>query len=251
MYRAFVASAVSLAILALAGCSRGAPGGAQGEPPAPVAKEDTRPMLNVAVVEVKDASAPPVATTEPPPPAPPSLAGKTILHVGDSMVGGLGGLTKALEERFEKEGAKLVRDYKVSESIVTFDKSKKLSGLLKKHNPDIVIITLGANDSLVPFPKVMAPNVESIVKRLEGRECYWIGPPMWKPDTGIVSVIRDHASPCAFYDSSPLKLQRGDDGIHPTNQGGADWADEFWKFFRKSETERVAASEPAGPLTGH
>lgn len=166
------------------------------------------------------------------------------------MVGGAGGLTKALEELFEKEGAKLVRDYKVSESIVTFDKSNKLNGLLKKHHPDIVIITLGANDSLVPFPRVMAPNVESIVKRLDGRECYWIGPPMWKPDTGIVSVIREHAAPCAFYDSSPLKLQRGDDGIHPTNQGGADWAEAFWKFFRKSETERAAASEPAGPLTG-
>ena len=164
--------------------------------------------------------------------APESLSGKSVLHVGDSMVGGNFGLTKALEARFTGEGAKFVRDYKVSESIVSFDHSPKLKELIAKNKPDIVIITLGTNDVFVPYPQAMAPNVKSIVGRIGNRECYWMGPPTWKPDTGIVQVLRDNVAPCKFYDSSNLKLQRAGDGIHPTDHGGADWATSFWSFFR-------------------
>jgi len=161
-----------------------------------------------------------------------SLSGKVVLHVGDSMVGGNFGLTKALDARFTGEGAKFIRDYKVSESIVSYDKSPKLKDLLAKHRPDIVIITLGTNDVFVPYPAAMVPNVRSIVARIGARECYWMGPPTWKPDTGIVQVLHDNVAPCKFYDASSLKLQRAGDGIHPTDRGGAEWATSFWTFFR-------------------
>ena len=96
-------------------------------------------------------------------PALPSLTGKIVLHVGDSMVGGNWGLTKALEQRFVGEGAKFIHDYKVSESIVSYDHSPKLKDLLAKHKPDIVIITLGTNDVFVPFPASMTGNIQNIV----------------------------------------------------------------------------------------
>lgn len=165
-------------------------------------------------------------------PALPSLAGKVVLHVGDSMVGGTWGLTKALEQRFAAEGAKLVRDYKVSESIVSYDHSPKLKTLIEKHRPDIVIITLGTNDVFVPYPASMAGNIQNIVKRVGRRECFWMGPPTWKPDTGIVNVLKDNVAPCKFFDSSNLRLKRGGDGIHPTERGGEEWATSFWTYFR-------------------
>jgi hypothetical protein len=173
-----------------------------------------------------------------------SLAGKTVLHVGDSMVGGNWGLTKALEIKVTQEGAKFVRDYKVSESIVSFDKSTKLKELLAKHNPDVVILTLGTNDAFVPYPEALAPSVKSIAKRMAGRECWWLGPPMWKPDTGIVAVIRDNAGPCKFFDGSNLNLERVSDGIHPTNRGGAEWADRFWTVFRGAGSGSADAGAP-------
>jgi len=177
--------------------------------------------------------------------APPPLTGKTVLHVGDSMVGGNFGLTKALEARFTGEGAKFIHDYKVSESIVSYDKSPKLKDLLAKHRPDIVIITLGTNDVFVPYPIAMVGNVRNIVGRVGARECYWMGPPTWKPDTGIVQVLRDNVAPCKFYDSSSLKLQRAGDGIHPTDRGGAEWATSFWSFFRPTTSPAAPATLPA------
>jgi lysophospholipase L1-like esterase len=162
------------------------------------------------------------------------------------MVGGTRGLTRALEQRFTAEGAKLVRDYKVSESIVSYDHSPKLKSLVEKHRPDIVIITLGTNDVFVPYPASMAGNVRNIVRRVGTTECYWIGPPTWKPDTGIVQVLKDNVAPCKFFDSSNLKLQRGGDGIHPTDRGGADWATSFWTYFRATPTTSTAARAEGG-----
>jgi acyl-CoA thioesterase-1 len=215
-------------ILVGGGCSRPPPAASEAppSPPAPAAAAVTTQgaTLRLATaIEESDAGAAVVL---------PSLTGKTVLHVGDSMVGGNWGLTKALEQKFTAEGAKFIRDYKVSESIISYDHSPKLKSLVDKHHPDIVILTLGTNDVFVPYPASMAGNVQNIVKRIGARECYWMGPPTWKPDTGIVQVLKDNVTPCKFYDGSNLKLQRGGDGIHPTDRGGADWAASFWTFFR-------------------
>ena len=223
----------ALAALALAGCSRHA------EPPAPappVPKESASALTLSGTLEVsggpgaKDAS----ITAEPVPaaPLPRSLAGKKVLHVGDSMVGGSWGLTRALEAKLTAEGAKIVRHTKVSESLTSFDKAPTLRDLLRTHDPDIVVITLGANDALVPHPEVFARSIQNIVRRVGDRECWWMGPPMWKEDTGIVAVLRDNAGSCRFFDSSKLKLDRASDGIHPTDHGGAVWADAFWEVFQ-------------------
>ena len=225
------------AILALAGgCSRHPPssdarGPAQAPPPDPIVSTTTPTGATLMLATALEGEADGGADKTP---APPALSGKIVLHVGDSMVGGNFGLTKALDQRFTAEGAKFIRDYKVSESIVSYDHSPKLKDLLAKHKPDIVILTLGTNDVFVPFPAALAPNVQNIVKRIGARECYWMGPPTWKPDTGIVQVIKDHVAPCKFYDSSSLKLQRAGDGIHPTDRGGAEWATGFWTFFRQA-----------------
>lgn len=167
---------------------------------------------------------------------PRSLAGKKVLHVGDSMVGGTFGLTRSLEAKLTSEGAKIVRHTQVSESLVSFDKSPTLKDLLRTHEPDIVIINLGANDELSPYPSSYAHNISNIVRRLGDRECWWIGPPSWKgPNTGLVDVIRSNVGKCRFFDSTKLELDRASDGIHPNDRGAAKWADAFWTVFQSPE----------------
>lgn len=209
----------------LGGCSRREP--ASNDP----AKAET-PTTLAAVL----------AAPAPPPVAPPapahvarSLAGKKVLHVGDSMVGGKFGLTRALEDKLTAEGASIVRHTQVSESLTSFDKGPTLRDLLRTHAPDIVIINLGANDTLVPFPSAYAHDIENIARRAaaDGRECWWIGPPSWKgKDTGLVNVLRDNAGSCRFFDSTKLELDRASDGIHPNDRGAAKWAEAFWQSFR-------------------
>lgn len=168
------------------------------------------------------------------------LAGKVILHLGDSLMGGgWGGMSRTLGDLFEDEGAKFVRDVWEGVSIVTFDESTRFKKLLTTYNPDIVILTVGANDVSSWIPDTLVKHVDSVVRRVGPRECYWIGPAAWKKDTGIVSILRDHAAPCVFFDSSGLTLERRGDGIHPTREGGQAWAYAFWDFYSSRPRERV------------
>lgn len=177
--------------------------------------------------------------------APPPLTGKTVLHVGDSMVGDHWGLTRALAAKVEGEGGKVVRNTVVSETIASFDRDSTLRDLLRKHQPDVVVITLGTNDTTVPHPEVNARHVASIAKRIAPRECWWIGPPLvtGKADNGIADVIEKSSAPCKFFDSRRLELQRGRDGIHPTDKGGAAWADAFWTAFRAPVKPNAVATD--------
>jgi lysophospholipase L1-like esterase len=227
--------AIVLSAALTSGCSRNPPAPAPvsaGQTPAQAPAVTGASLRLATALEDPNAARDAGAAVESAPAASPPLTGKTVLHVGDSMVGGNWGLTRALDQRFTAEGARFIRDFKVSESIVSYDHSPKLKSLIEKHRPDIVIITLGTNDVFVPYPASMVGNVQNIVKRVGSRECYWMGPPTWKPDTGIVQVLKDNVAPCKFFDSSGLKLQRGGDGIHPTDRGGADWATSFWSYFR-------------------
>jgi lysophospholipase L1-like esterase len=160
----------------------------------------------------------------------PPKAYKTVVHMGDSMVGG--GLCKALAPKFKAEGTKFVRDVVESTSIIAFDESDRVPTLMKRYNPDLVLVTLGANDVFNDHPEFETKHIESIVKKIGHRDCVWIGPPLWKGDRGLVEVLRTHVAPCRFYDSQHLTLQRAGDGIHPTEKGGQVWADAFWPFFK-------------------
>ena len=175
-----------------------------------------------------------------PPPAR-SLKGKKVLHAGDSMVGGTFGLTRALEKKLTPEGAKLVRRTTVSESLNSFDRGPSLRDALRDEKPDIVIITLGANDVLSPHPEGYGGSVERIVKRIGDRECWWIGPPRIRTavktpsgktsDILLSEVIKGHAGSCHFIDSSEIKIERASDGVHPSNVGGEAWIDAWWAAF--------------------
>jgi hypothetical protein len=227
----------TLLVGCLAGCSR------REQPAPPTPKESPSvTTLSGAVhtpdepAEARDAAVAEVAPAQ----APRTLSGKKVLHVGDSMVGGTFGLTRALEARLTAEGATIVRHTKVSESLASFDKAPTLKDLIRTHDPDIVVITLGANDANVPHPEVHAHSIENIVRRVGDRECWWIGPPSVKnvpgpgpsgPDMGVVRVLREHTGTCRFFDSSKLDLERASDGIHPNDRGASKWADAFWEAF--------------------
>jgi lysophospholipase L1-like esterase len=216
------------AIAVASGCSR------PSQKAAPAEASSATPLSGSLDVSVdagpvaKLAEAPVAAPTGPRP-----LAGKKVLHVGDSMVGGKWGLTRALEAKLVAAGATIVRHTKVSESLMSFDKSPTLRDLIRTHEPDIVLITLGANDASVPYPEAFAHNVQNIVHRVGSRECWWLGPPI-PNETGIVSVIKENAGSCRFFDASKLELDRASDGIHPNDRGATKWAEAFWTVFAEA-----------------
>lgn len=178
--------------------------------------------------------------------APKPRSPKVVLHLGDSMVDPYHGLGKALGPKFEALASRYYSDSEQSVGIAFYDHERRIDDLIAQHSPDLVLVTLGANDIGVPFPEALATNVQSIVKRVSahGRACYWLLPPLWKKDTGIVDVIRRNASPCKVFDPTHLKIERRHDGIHPDDAGGATWAEAFFAYY-----EGIGPATPNEPTS--
>ena len=70
----------------------------------------------------------------------------------------------------------------------------------------------------------------------------WILPPLWKPDSGLMQIIKDNSAPCKVLDTTVLvkDLPRGPDKIHPNAEGREAWAEAVFQWLKKSRA-------PAGP----
>jgi hypothetical protein len=165
------------------------------------------------------------------PTAPVAKSYRRVLSVGDSFNGAF---SLALEKHFRAEGAEFSRDTWVAVAISTFARAPRFGDLLAKHDPDLVLVNLGANHVDDEAPEASIKHIRAIVDAIGARDCYWIAPALWKKDKGIVDVLARSVAPCRFFDSKGFKVERRGDGWHPSVEGGALWAERFWQFFQKT-----------------
>jgi hypothetical protein len=166
--------------------------------------------------------------------APPPLAAlpiepKTVvLHVGDSFV--MAGFSQSLRPKMKSVGA--LYEVRGAQATYTTTWHSKLSRLVGDYHPDLVIITLGANEVTLTDPWARADAVTRLVKIVGDTPCVWVTPPLWRKDTGIIEVIKQRAKPCLVFDSDAIAgpISRQPDSIHPNNAGGAVWAEAFWQW---------------------
>jgi lysophospholipase L1-like esterase len=173
-----------------------------------------------APASTSDATSAP-AVSAAPPDLPPDT---TLLHIGDSFAGALG---IDLNRELKAVGVRGVLKYETATYIPTWASGKDLDTYLWRFHPDLVLITLGANELQIPDPAERIPTIHRLVARLGGRPCVWVGPPLWdgaKP--ALLETIRSSCAPCVYLDSSALVpgLARARDHIHPSMEARKIWA---------------------------
>lgn len=171
----------------------------------------------------QNTTAPAVSTPPEPPPFP---TGTKVLHVGSSTATALG---RDLKRYLEDNGVKCVLEGTDSTYIPQWaGPTMGLKKLIKDHKPDLVIVSLGGNETAVPYPEARAEPIQRIVKIIGDRPCVWVGTPRWKAirHTGLLDVIQRNIDPCKFVDSDLLApdLQTIADGVHPTIPERKRWA---------------------------
>ncbi len=190
-----------------------------GSEPGPTGTDGTG--AHPAEAEPPASPAPPAVLESTPKPLPP---GTTVLHIGDSFAGALG---IDLDLELKAAGVRGVLKYETATYIPTWAWGKKLDEYLARYHPDLVLITLGANELDIPDPKQRIPTIHHLVGRLGGRPCVWVGPPLWKgARPALLDVIRAHCAPCVYLDSTALvpDLPRNRDHIHPSMDARKTWA---------------------------
>jgi len=155
-----------------------------------------------------------------------------VLHVGDSFAGALG---VPLARRLKEHGLRSVLEYQTASYIPTWASGNELTEYVVKYSPDLVLITLGANEFDLTNPEQRAHSVQRLVERLEGRPCVWISPPRWKKDTGVLGVIEHNSAPCRFLDTDKIvhDLGRKSDKIHPNDEGREAWAEAVFEWLAR------------------
>lgn len=201
-------------------------------PPAAPLVDASRELA--VAIDAGEAHAEPDASTAAPFP-PPGV--RRVLHVGDSTVGYGHGLALELRRLFTKAGVRYEAYSETAAGLHDFAVSRKLEELVREKNPDVVIVTLGVNNLTVPHPDAYENDVRSIVRQAGRRSCYWVGPlslPRVDAGDGLVVMLNGMTSPCRFFDSYHLEIERQPDGVHPTQRGAHLWADGLWDFMKAS-----------------
>jgi hypothetical protein len=239
----------------IAACSSPPVGSGMSPPQAPghlAGAEIATPTTSKASGRSGFNSAAPVSTAGPDapaaePPALPSPAGTAVLHIGDSFA--VSGFSQALRPRLLALGVRY--EVRAEQSSFTTTWAGKMPKIIADTQPDLVIINLGANEVRNTDPSTHASYVRRIVRAIGDRPCVWISPPLWRKDTGITGVIREHSAPCRFFDTDTLvtkPIPRQSDGIHPNEAGGAIWAEAFWAWLseQRAPPDKEAAPGPSG-----
>jgi len=163
--------------------------------------------------------------------------------VGDSFAGALGLPLAAI---FEQAGVRSVLKHTDASYLTDWAWDGNLQKYIWKYNPDLVIVTLGANELEIVQPELREKTVKKIVATIGNIPCVWIAIPLWAgPKNGLLEVIKQNAAPCVYMDTNALldvsSMPRIQDGIHPTAAAREAWASDvdLWlRAARKPTAER-------------
>jgi len=146
-----------------------------------------------------------------------------ILLIGDSMIESLM-LRMKDYTAFNKHKLKTVIWY--SSQTKWYGNSDTLQHFMKKFKPSYVFLVLGANELFVrDIIKKRTKYVKNILSQLDTVKFVWIGPPNWKDDTGINTMIKRNVGKGRYFPSKNLNYKRTKDGAHPTKASASAWMD--------------------------
>ncbi len=165
-----------------------------------------------------------------------------ILLTGDSMVEGL---MFAFKDYAEENGHDLFPAIWYSSSTLVWGQSEQLKKLIDFYKPTIVFIALGSNELFIRnIIEDRAKYVDNILSQVGDIKLIWIGPPNWKPDTGINQLLESKLGKKRFFVSKDLPLARARDGAHPTRGASRIWADTLFRWVQTQSSAPFLVRTP-------
>jgi len=169
------------------------------------------------------------------------MAKEKILLMGDSMVEVL---APRLADFALENGHEMVPAIWYGSTTSAWAKSSELGQLLREVNPSLVIVVLGSSELSRRDIESRRPMIEALVKRVGSRKLLWVGPPNWRPDTGINDLLESLVGADRFFRSAGLELTRKKDGIHPDAAGGRVWTTALVRWLATHGRYEIAMTEP-------
>lgn len=166
----------------------------------------------------------------------------TVLFIGDSMLEGLG---PRLAAYCDASGFDLYNVIWYSSTSEIWGDARLLTKYIARVKPDFIFICLGANELFVrDIATKRKKHVRSILAEAGSIPYLWIGPPNWKPDTGINALVSDNAPEGRFFLSDGMEFDRQKDGAHPTGESAIAWMDSVMRWMPAHCPQAPRFAEP-------
>lgn len=167
---------------------------------------------------------------------------KTILFIGDSM---LDGLYPRLAAYANENGHTLYCVIWYSSTSEVWGRSNRLKEYITKLNPGYIFVSLGANELFVKdIAEKRDKYVKKIIADIGDIPYVWIGPPNWKPDTGINDLVAANAGEDHFFLTNGMKFPRMKDGAHPTHAAAVGWMDSVVRWMPAHSAHPIRMNTP-------
>lgn len=179
-------------------------------------------------------------------PQPLDTATQSILFIGDSM---LEGLSPRLAAYAKENGHKMNTVIWYSSTSNVWGECDTLQTFIKRFKPSYIFICLGANELFVKdIAQKRDKYVKSILSQIGEIPYLWIGPPNWKPDTGINDLIAANTKPGCFFLSNGMTFDRAKDGAHPTRSSAVMWMDSVVRWMPQNCAHPIRLEVPVERL---
>ena len=170
---------------------------------------------------------------------------QTILFIGDSM---LEGLYPRLAAYAVENGHTLYSVIWYSSTSEVWGNSTKLAEYVEKFKPTYIFVSLGANELFVKnIGEKRDKYVKNILSQIGDIPFVWIGPPNWKPDTGINDLVEKNVKRCkngSFFLSNGMQFDRAKDGAHPTRKSARAWMDSVARWMPANAAHPIKMNLP-------
>lgn len=136
---------------------------------------------------------------------------------------------------------------KIEESYQNPQKTPILSDLIKKTNPNLIIVQLGTNWWNEKEEKIQN-EINKFFQIIEDKKCYWIGPPksrkLYLAIERVNKILTENISKrCIYFDSLSITdyPSEGGDGIHYSindsymKEIAIKWANSAYNFYFNKE----------------
>lgn len=177
-----------------------------------------------------------------PEPAGPDTSAHRILFIGDSMVEGL---RHRLSQYATANGHSMECVIWYSSSSKYWAQGDTLLHFIHRFDPSYIFVCVGANELFVRNLEEREAAVGKIIRELGDLPFIWIGPPNWKPDTGINDILLRLCGRKRYYPSLRLSYERASDGAHPVMRSYNMWADSVSTWLRDSSAHPIRWEIPA------
>ena len=172
----------------------------------------------------------------------PDTCSVTILLIGDSMVEGL---SPRLAAYADVSGHRLFTVIWYGSTTERWAETHRIKTYVKKFKPGYIIACIGGNELFVrDVERMRSRAVDTILADIGSVPYVWIGPPNWKPDTGINRLIAGKVGEGRFFLSSGMQLDRTSDGAHPTRRASAEWMDSIVRWMDMHAASRLSLCSP-------